>query len=240
MQQQIERADFVDLGEGRRGYVAIPAGSGPFPGVLVYQEAFGVNDYVQTEVRRLAEAGFAAIAPDLFRGKTFGYDDFTPIKPLLESLSDDAMLADVRAAVAFLDAHPAVRHERYGAVGFCMGGRLAVLTAIALGAKVAAASSFYGGNIAPDEQRFFVPLLEQLGNVQGELLLIYGSDDESIAPREQARIAERLSGAKKKFTLSVHPGAGHGFASRDRSSYCPAQAEAAWTETLALFSRALS
>ncbi|HTJ27458.1 MAG TPA: dienelactone hydrolase family protein [Candidatus Limnocylindria bacterium] len=240
MQQQIERAEFVDLGGGRRGYLAIPAGAGPFPGVLVYQEAYGVNEYVQSEVRRLAEQGYAAIAPDLFGGTTFSYDDFAAVKPVLESLRDDAMLADVRAATAFLDAHPKVRHERYGTVGFCMGGRLAVLTAIALGPKIAAAASFYGGNVAPDEQRFFVPLLDRLDETQGELLLICGADDESIAPREQARIVERLSAAKKKYTLSVYPGAGHAFASRDRPSYRPAQAEAAWTETLALFARTLT
>jgi carboxymethylenebutenolidase len=115
-----------------------------------------------------------------------------------------------------------------------------MLTEIALGAKIAAAASFYGGNVAPDEQRFFVPLLERLDAVQGESLLIYGADDESIAPREHARIVDRLSAAKKKYTLSVYPGAGHGFASRDRESYRPAQAEAAWTETLALFARTLS
>jgi carboxymethylenebutenolidase len=239
MQQQSARAEFVPLGGERRGYYAVPAGPGPFPAVLVYQEAYGVNDYVQSEVRRLAANGYAAIAPDLFHGRTFAYDDFGPVKEILESLRDEAMMEDVRAAVAFLDAQTQVNHQGYGAVGFCMGGRLALLTAIELGPDILAAASFYGGNVAPEQQRFFVPLLDRLAAVRAELLLIYGADDESIAPREHARIVERLSSEKKSYTLSVFPGAGHAFASRDRASYRPEQAEKAWSETFALFARTL-
>jgi carboxymethylenebutenolidase len=75
--------------------------------------------------------------------------------------------------------------------------------------------------------------------VKGALLLVYGADDEGIAPSEHARIAETLSAHKKRYTLSVYPGAPHGFASRDRESYRPAQAEAAWAETLVLFDSTL-
>lgn len=237
----IARAEFVPLDAERRGYYAVPAGDGPFPAVLVYQEAFGVNDYVRSEVRRLAEHGYAALAPDLFRGDVYGYGegDRPAMYARLQSLSDEGLLADVRAAAAFLDARPEVARRAYGAVGFCMGGRLAVLSAIALGEKIAAAASFYGGGIAPEQPRFFAPLRERLGEVKAALLLVYGADDEGIAPSEHARIAETLSAHKKRYTLSVYPGAPHGFASRDRESYRPAQAEAAWGETLALFGAAL-
>ncbi len=235
----IARAEFVSLGGERRGYYAVPAGDGPFPGVLVYQEAFGVNDYLQSEVRRLAERGYAALAPDLFDGETFGYDEWSKLEPKLKSLTDDGMLAYVRAATAFLGAQSDVRHESYGAIGFCMGGRLAVLSAIALGDQIAAAASFYGGGIAPEQQRFFVPLRERLAEVKGALLLAYGADDDGIPPSEHARVAETLSAHKKRYTLSVYPGAPHGFASRDRASYRPDQAEAAWAEALALFDRTL-
>lgn len=231
---------FVDLGGGRRGYSAVPDGAGPFPAVLVFQEAFGVNDYVQSEVRRLAQYGYAALAPDLFDGETYGYDEFDKIGPKLKAFTREGLLAYVDAGIAYLDAQTNVRHERCGAVGFCMGGRLAVLAAIARPEKLAAAASFYGGGIAPDEPRYFEPIVHELGAVQAELLLIYGADDAGITPSEHARIAERLSQEKKRYELSVYPGAGHGFASRDRESYRPAQAEAAWEQTLALFARTLS
>lgn len=230
---------FVDLGGGRPGYYAAPAGAGPFPAVLLFQEAFGVNDYIRSEVRRLAQHGYAAIAPDLFDGETYSYDEFDKIAPKLTAFTREGLLAYVDAGIAYLDAQTNVRHGRYGAVGFCMGGRLAVLTAIARPQKIAAASSFYGGGIAPDEARSFPPLLDELDAVQAELLLIYGAEDAGITPAEHGRIAERLSREKKRYELSVYPGAGHGFASRDRESYRAEQAEAAWAQTLALFDRAL-
>lgn len=235
---QIARAEFVPLGGERRGYYAVPAGGGPFPGVLVFQEAFGVNDYVQGEVRRLAQQGYAALAPDLFRGETFPYD-FQKVLPKLQSLTDEGMLADVDAGLAFLDAQPEVARGARGALGFCMGGRLATLCALARPDRFAAASSFYGGGIAPQERRFFDPLLDRFESLRGELLLIYGAEDQSIAPAEHARIVERLSTLKKRYTLSLYPGAPHGFASVDRESYRRDQAEAAWSETLALFARTL-
>ncbi len=238
-QTEIGRAEFVPLGGDLRGYYACPVGMGPSPGVVLFQEAFGINGYIESEVRRLASHGFAAIAPDLFRGETFGYDEFDKVGPKLQALTDDGMLADVRAAIAFLDGQSEVQRGAVGCVGFCMGGRLAYLTATALGEKVAAASSFYGGGIAPDQARYFQPILDRADGLRGELLMIYGADDQGITPSEHARLAEKLSELKKRYTLSVYPGAGHGFASRDRESYRPQQAEAAWAETLTLFERTL-
>jgi carboxymethylenebutenolidase len=236
---QVARAEFVPIGDGKRGYYAVPQGDGPFPAVLVYQEAFGINGYMESEVRRLAEHGYAAIAPDLFDGETFSYDQFDKVMPKLQTMTDDVQLGYVKAALAFLDGEANVTHDAYGAVGFCMGGRLAFLTSVTYGDKIAAASSFYGGGIAPDQPRHFKPLLDRVPDVKGELLLNYGADDEGITPQEHARLAEALSREKKRYTLSVYPGAPHGFASVDRSSYRRDQAETAWAETLAMFDRTL-
>jgi len=234
----VARAEFVPLQGDARGYYACPSGDGPFPGVVLLQEAFGINDYIQSEVRRLAEHGYAGIAPDLFRGKTFSYDEFDKVAPMLQSLTDDGMIADVEACIAYLDAQTNVKHDRYGAVGFCMGGRLSFLCAVEID-KVVAASSLYGGGIAPDKPRHFTPLLDRVPDVHAELLMIYGADDDGITPSEHARLAEALSKEKKRYELSVYPGAPHGFASKDRPSYRRDQAEAAWAETLALFDRTL-
>jgi carboxymethylenebutenolidase len=236
--QDIARAEFVPTASGKRGYYVVPRGDGPFPAVLVYQEAFGVNDYVQSEVRRLAQHGYAAVAPDLFDGEVFPYE-FDKVMPKLQTLTDEILLGHVEAALAFLDGEANVMHEAYGAVGFCMGGRLAFLTAATFGERIAAASSFYGGGIAPDQPRMWKPLLDRVPDVKGELLLNYGADDEGITPQEHARLAEALSREKKRYTLSVYPGAAHGFASTDRAAYRREQAETAWAETIAMFDRAL-
>ena len=217
-----------------RGYYALPAGDGPFPAVLVYQEAFGVNEYVQSEVVRLAEHGFAALAPYLFHGETLGYGEMERVYALLGTLTDEGLLRDVDLAIAYLGARPEIAAGPLGAVGFCMGGRLAFLTATARAEAIGAAVSFYGGSIAPREQRLFPPL-----ELRAELWLMYGADDASIEPDEQGRLCEALSRAKKSFGIRVFPGAGHAFASRGRDNYRPVTAEIAWNETLALFARVL-
>jgi carboxymethylenebutenolidase len=233
----IARAEFVPLGGDLRGYYALPAGDGPFPAVLLFQEAFGVNEYIQSEVRRLAEHGYAAISPDLFRGETFDYTNFEAAMGAMGKLTDDSMLADTDACIAFLKAQPQVKSDTFGCIGFCMGGRMSFLVATHRADQFVAASSFYGGGIA-DGQRW-PSLLPGAGNLKGEMLLVYGADDDHIPPTEHSAVANALSEQKKRYTLSVYPGAPHGFASKDRPSYRPEQAEAAWTESLDMFARTL-
>jgi carboxymethylenebutenolidase len=235
----VARAAFVPLGGDLRGYYALPSGAGPVPAVLVYQEAFGVNDYIQSEVRRLAEHGFAALAPDLFRGKVFGYHELDQVMALLATLKDDALLSDVDASIAYLRGQSEIASGPLGAVGFCMGGRLAFLSATARAGEIGAAASFYGGSIAPVEAKRFPPLVDRVPELRGELLLFYGADDGSIEPSEHARLSEALSSAKKNYGLRVFADAGHGFASRDRDSFRPAAAAIAWDDTLRLFDRVL-
>jgi carboxymethylenebutenolidase len=232
---------FVDIGADMRAYLSIPAGDGPHPAVLVFMEAFGVNAYVQGEADRLAANGYAAIAPDFFRGEVFGYDEWEKLAPKFIGLNDTILLQFVSAAIAYLDSHSGLRHDAYGAIGFCMGGRLAFLTAAEYGAKFSAAASFYGGGIAPDEPRFNRPvLIPRAGEIKASLLLCYGADDTGITPAEHGRIAQALSEAKVEFGMHVYPHAGHGFASVDREgAYAPDAAEKAWAEALALFARTL-
>jgi carboxymethylenebutenolidase len=239
MAEESVRGAFVDVNPNLRAYLAVPAGNGPHPAVLLFQEAFGVNAYIQSECERLARAGFAAIAPDLFRGEIYDYGDREAVFAKLKTLTDDGLLADVRATMAYLDGRGDVRHDAYGSVGFCMGGRLSVLTAITFGAKIAAAASFYGGGIAQESHLGWPVLVDRVGNVEAALLLLYGADDEGIPPDEHGRVAEELSKAKKRYTLSVFPHAGHGFASTDRASYARDAAEAGWEITLALFEKNL-
>ena len=239
-QTSVARAEFVPLGGDLRGYYAVPAGSGPFPAVVVFQEVFGVNDYIQSEVRRLAEHGYAAIAPDYFRGETFTYDQYeSKVAAKLRGISENDYLADIDAAMAYLNAAREVKKAQYGVVGFCMGGYQAVLAALSRPQRFAAAVSFYGGGIAPVGEARRPPLIDRLDPITAELLLIYGVEDPSIPPAEHGRLAEKLSTLKKRYTLSVYAGAGHGFASRDRDHYRKPQAEAAWVEALTLFDRTL-
>jgi carboxymethylenebutenolidase len=230
----------VDLASGLPGYLALPAGAGPHPGVLLFMEAFGLNGYVRSECDRLARLGYAALAPDFYRGDVFSYANFTPVAQKIQSIGDAGFVADIRAALAFLDARADVRHDGYGVVGFCMGGRLAFLTAAELGSKVRAASIFYGGGIAPEVATRRPALGHRVPDVTGRLLFNYGADDTSILPAEHARLAEALSAAKHRYTIDVYDGAPHAFANCVRESYRPEAAAAAWAATLRLFGETLS
>ena len=221
---RVARAEFVPLPNGVRGFYALPSGSGPFPAVLVYQEAFGVNAYIQSEAVRLAEHGFAALAPDLFHGETFEHSDMERVYARLKTLTDDGLLNDVDAAIAFLRSRDEI---------------VAFLTATARAEAIGAAISFYGGNIAPSEQKLFPPLLHHVPELRGELWMLYGADDAGIAPDEHARLCEALSREKKSYAIRVFQGAGHGFASRGRESYRPEPTRIAWDETLAVLDRVL-
>jgi carboxymethylenebutenolidase len=232
---------FVDLGDGRRGYAAHPAAAAAarVPGVLLIQEAFGVNAYVQSEVRRLAEAGYAAIAPDLYRGVTLDYADRSEAAEKMKTAPDAFMLGEIRAAAAYLDAHPAVTPGARGVVGFCMGGRLAFLTAAEFGPQVRAAAVFYGGGIAPEVATRRPAIGHRVPDVAARLLFNYGADDTSILPDEHGRLAEACSKAKLRYTIDVYDGAPHAFANCVRESYRPAAAASAWAATLRLFDETL-
>ncbi|MGH7684338.1 MAG: dienelactone hydrolase family protein, partial [Vulcanimicrobiaceae bacterium] len=201
----------------------------------LFPEAFGINDYIQSECRRLGQLGYAVIAPDFFRGEVYSYDDMPKVMAKLQTFTKDFLMEDVRAAVRFAEDRDEIESEQLGAVGFCMGGRLAFLTALELGTRIGAAASFYGGGLAPEKPRFFEPLVDRIPELQSPVLLIYGAEDEGIAPSEHARLAEALSRNKKRYTLTVFPDAGHGFASIDRPSYRREAAEAAWDLTLEFF-----
>lgn len=230
---------FITYGE-RRAYVALPESPGPHRAVLLYMEAFGVNNYIATECDRLARAGFLAIAPDFFDGRTFGYNEFENIRPMLQGRTDADWLGYIREAIAWLDARHDVVKAPLGTLGFCMGGRLAFLTALEFPDRIGAAVSFYGGGIGPDEPSLGRPtLIGRAEELRAPVMFHYGADDPSITPSEHGRVAQTLSAAKKKFSLHLYPEAGHGFASRDRDSYRGAVAEEAWGWSLEFLRAAL-
>jgi len=230
---------FITYGE-RRAYVALPESPGPHRAVLLYMEAFGVNNYIATECDRLARAGFIAIAPDFYDGRTFAYDDLANVRAMLQGRTDAQWLSYIREAIAWLDARHDVAKAPLGALGFCMGGRLAFLSALEFPQRIGAVVSFYGGGIAPDEPSLGrPPLIGRVDELRAPVMFHYGADDPSITPVEHGRVAQTLSAAKKKFSMHLYPDAGHGFASRDRDSYRGAVAEEAWGWSLEFLRAAL-
>lgn len=222
----------LDVADGSQmnAYVARPSSAARAPGILVFQEAFGVNAYMRSIADRFAELGFVAIAPELFHrtgpGFEGSYDDFQAVRPHIEALTVDGISADVDAAYGWLANQSGADAARIACVGFCMGGRVSYIANARV--KLAAAISFYGGGIAPD----LLPMAQQQ---HGPILMFWGGADTHIPPAQYRAVADALTEAKKPHEQVVFSEAGHGFFCDARGSYDPTasrQAYALLTEFL--------
>src|SRR5262245_42706829 len=210
---------------------AIPDGD-PRGGVVVIQEAFGVNDHIRDVTRRFASAGYHATAPSLFHragGGFAAYDDFDAITPLFVGVTDDTTLGDVDASIRHLQESGFV-DPRIGIVGFCWGGRVTFLVSIhrALGAAV----GFYGGGIASANPRGFPPLIGEAPALKTPWLGLFGDDDASVPVSDVETLRDALTAVSVPTDVVRYPGAGHGFHCDQRSSYHPEAAADAWVRAL--------
>ncbi|NNN05306.1 MAG: dienelactone hydrolase family protein [Elusimicrobia bacterium] len=220
---------FVDLpvdGAPMRAYWARPAAPGPRPGMIVLQEAFGVNAHIRDVTDRFAREGYLALAPELFHrsapaGWEGPYTNFAAAMPHYQALTDAGLLADMTAAHTWL--------SRVGgcpdvcAIGFCMGGRAAFLADTALPLK--AAVSFYGGGIAPS-------LIDHAPKMKAPILLVWGGLDKHIPPESVAAVSKSLRDAGKPFVEAAFSAADHGFHCDARASYHAPSAAQAWALAL--------
>jgi carboxymethylenebutenolidase len=227
----------VPDGTAMPAFLARPAGPTPRPGVLVFQEAFGVNRHIRDVTERLARAGYAALAPALFHrtGAAFegAYGDFGAVRPHMQALTDAGLAADTRAAYGWLTADDGGRAAAVGAVGFCMGGRVSFLAAAEL--PLRAAVSYYGGGIAPAPQGFFPSLLPRARDLHAPVLLFWGGRDTHIGIDQTRAVEDALRAAGKTYAQVTFSDAGHGFFCDERASYESDTARQSWALTLAFF-----
>lgn len=239
----VESTLTIDTRDGPMdAYLARPEGPGPAPGLLVFQEAFGVNEHIRDVTRRFGREGYAALAPDLFhrsgRGVTLDYVDREALMRHLSVLTNDGLTVDIRAALAALRRHPSVDPTRVGAVGFCMGGFAAFLTACRT--DVATTVSFYGGGILRERPGIGLrPLLDETGSIRAPILLFFGAEDAGIPPADVETIRTRLTDLGKTHEVVVYPDAGHAFFCDARPAYRAEPARDAWGRTLAWLARVL-
>jgi carboxymethylenebutenolidase len=207
-------------------YVARPRGDQPCPGIVVFQEAYGVNAHIREVTERLARLGFVAIAPELFHRTAGGfesaYGDFAAVRPHYEAVSPAGIADDARAAHRWLEEH--ADPLRTAIIGFCMGGRAAYVANAHLPFK--AAIAFYGGGIAPD-------LLDLAAEQHAPILMFWGGKDTNIPPEKYRGIADALTAASIPHEQVVFSQAGHGFFCDARESYDAGAAAQAWELTKA-------
>ncbi len=199
-------------------FLARPATAEPGPGVVVIHEGPGISAQLLRICERLAAEGYAAIAPDLFF--RFGGTESADFSTLMGQLEPEQALADIGEAAGILRASGVTT---VGVTGFCMGGRYSWLAARAdLGFD--AAVGFYGGGIAGEP-----------GDPGCPTLLFYGADDPFIPAEEYEPVVARYPD-----TVTVYPGAGHGFMRDGSPSYHEPSATDAWDRTLAFFAQHLA
>lgn len=210
-------------------YTVRPASALPVkhPGILVFQEAYGVNDHIRDVANRFAALGFVVIAPELYHrtgARVEGdYADFKALGPHFNALTNEGTVADGRAAFSWLVSQPDVDSARIAAIGYCMGGRAAYLANSA--ARLAASVSYYGGGIAP-------ALLDRAPRLNGPQLFFWGGKDARIPPEQHRSVADALRAAGKPFVDVEFSEAEHGFFCDQRPSYHAPSARQSWKLTL--------
>ncbi|WP_022824637.1 dienelactone hydrolase family protein [Hymenobacter norwichensis] len=217
-------------GTSLQAYTAFPTAPSPRPGIILLQEAFGVNGHIRNVADRLAAAGYVVIAPELFHrtaapGLEIPYNDFASAAPHFQAITPEGLTADLQAAHAWLQAQNQVIADKIGSIGFCLGGRVSFLANAVL--PLAAAVSYYGGGTHL--------LKDRAADLHAPHLFFWGGLDQHISKAHIAEVTEAVDAAGKPYINTVISYADHGFHCDERPSYHPQAAAEAWALTLAFF-----
>lgn len=218
-------------------YRAFPASGGPFPTVLVIQEIFGVHEHIKDVCRRLAKAGYYAIAPELYarQGNPATYTEVPKlIAEIVSKVPDAQVKGDLDACVTFAKASGSANTDRLAVIGFCWGGRQTWLYA-KNNPSVKAAAAFYGPLTNPKNDLQPQQVLDFAGDLKVPVIGAYGGKDPGIPLEQVETVQEELKKAGSKSVIYVYPDAPHGFHADYRPSYRKADAELAFKRALDFF-----
>ncbi len=227
MPQTPQMISFQSGSEQLDGYLAIPSGEGPFPGVIVIHEVYGLNENIKDIARRFASEGYAALAVDLFAGRNRAVCMVRFIVGgLLDSLNNSAV-HDLKASLTYLSSQPDVDGSRLGTVGYCMGGGLAIAWACT-DSRLKAIAPYYGMNPRP------MSAVARLCPVVGSYP---GSDFTASGGR---KLDIELDRYQVPHDIKIYPGARHSFFNDTGRSYNEAAARDSWERVLAFFRERLA
>src|ERR1700757_1980147 len=203
------------------GILYTPAGKGPFPGIVVIHEWWGLNDWVKDQASKLADQGYVALAVDLYRGKVATTPDLA--HELMRGVPEDRAKRDLHAAVEFLKSQPNVKKDRIGAIGWCMGGGYALELGVQEPHLSAVVINY--GHLATDP--------EALKKINSPILGIFGGQDRGIPPDDVHRFEQQLKQLGKQVEIKIYGDAGHAFENpNNKDGYRPADAADAWKRTV--------
>ncbi len=227
--------------------LSVPEGDGPWPAVLMYADAGGMRDTVRHLGERLSTLGYVVLVPDFYyrngpydpvdmRTAFSTKESAEKLMAMMQGYTVDMALRDAQAFADYLDSVPQKKPGGIGITGYCMGGRLSLLSAASLGARAAAAASFHGGNLAkaddPDSPHYKARAIKAAVYVAGAI------EDPSFPEEQKALLEKSLSEAGVTHTIETYE-AHHGFAVPDNPSYDAAAAERHWRATEHFFGSVL-
>jgi carboxymethylenebutenolidase len=222
-------------------HLARPVAGGPYPALVVVMEAFGLNNQIRGITDRFAAEGFVAISPNLYfrhRENVVGYDNLPGAIKLMQSLTDEQIVADMAAAIDYVKTLKDAKHT-FGTTGFCMGGRIAFLTAVR-NANVRATVPYYGGGMTRAAQPGGKAATDYATDLKGPVMAFFGGKDAFIPMAEVDKFRDALNQAGKPAEIVLYADADHGFMCEDRPSYNAARAREAWPKTVAFFKQNLT
>ncbi|MFI8192291.1 dienelactone hydrolase family protein [Streptomyces sp. NPDC085946] len=229
-------------------YLTHPADGEPRPAVLLYMDAFGLRPRLRSLADRLAGAGYTVLVPNVFyrhgRAPVVELPEFIDpgarpeifarLRPVMTALTPELAMRDAGAYLRRLAESPAAADGPVAVTGYCMGARLALLTAGTYPDRVAAVAGFHGGQLAtdaPDSPHLVA------GRVTAEVYFGHADQDPSLPPEQRERLEKALTSAGVRHRCEVYTGAHHGFTQSDTAAYDRAADERHWAALLDLLKR---
>ncbi|AEV89036.1 dienelactone hydrolase [Actinoplanes sp. SE50] len=230
------------------GYFVKPDGPGPYPGILIFMDGFGVRPRLREMADRIAERGYAVLLPNLLyrdqrsplvdpaeladpekRGAAFGR-----LMPMMQNLTAPRLVADVTAYLDFLAAQEGVAPGPVGAVGYCMGGRNGLIAMSALPDRIKVLGSFHAGRVVTGDEHS--PHLG-VGAITGEVYFGHADNDASMTPDQIKTLEAALDEAGVTYTSELYEGAPHGYTMSDTAMHHPAGEQRHWAALFDLLDR---
>ncbi len=244
-----QRTVEIETGDGTcPAALCTPDGAGPWPAVIMFPDAGGMRDTMRQMGEQLSGLGYVVLVPDFYyrsgpyepvdmRTAFQNQDTLKWIMGMMSGYTADKAVRDAAAFVDYLDSLPEKKSGRVGTTGYCMGGRLSLITAANLGDRIGAAASFHGGNIAkeddPDSPHHKAAAMKATVYVGGAI------EDQSFPDEQKALLEQTLTTAGVAHTIETYP-AHHGFAVPDNATYDQAAAGRHWQAMEKLFGSSLA
>ena len=213
----------IDL-KGTRAYLSIPAGPGPHPGIVVIHEWWGLNENIEHWADRMASAGWAAVAIDLYGGHVATTPD--DALATMKAVDPEKANAIITAGIELLKSDPRIAAPKRAVIGWCFGGGWSLQTALAH-PELDGAIMYYG-QLETDPAK--------LGAMHAKLLGVFGKQDQGIPPEDVAQFDTALTTAKIDHEIHEYD-APHAFANPSNPKYNEEASADAWTHVLAFLKR---